>query len=333
MSHKTDDTLKDLNRRDIAFPKYYVDEALPEFFAGTYPKLITLLEEYYHFEDGDDAPSKLVNDLFYNRDVTQADIQLLSYIEDELLLGQSYFEGFADKRAAAKFSNTLYRSKGTKFSIQQFFRTFFSIDPEVIYTKEQVFKVGETGSEIGFNSQKFITDNRLYQTFAILVKSELAFNEWKEPYKLFVHPAGMFIGSQVQIVSQVTDTLTAPQVIVAPPPPFVVENNASFGELATLDLTALVDDIHTDSDGVLFRINPVLTDMRNFSLLDMQTVENQYSSLREAQTASSPTFDDSDQFETNGMDMSNNFFFETMDQEKHIWYSGDSDQYMKSFTL
>jgi hypothetical protein len=333
MSHKTDDTLKDLNRRDIAFPKYYVDEVLPEFFAGTYPKLITLLEEYYHFEDGDDAPSRLVNELFYNRDVTQADIQLLSYIEDELLLGQSYFEGFADKRAAAKFSNTLYRSKGTKFSIQQFFRTFFSIDPEVIYTKEQVFKVGEEASKVGFESQKFITDNKLYQTFAILVKSELAFNEWKEPYKLFVHPAGMFIGSQVQIVSQVTDTLTAPQVIEAPVPPFVVEDTASFGDFASTDLTALVDDIHTDSDGVLFRINPVLTDMRNFSLLDLQTIENQYSSLREAQTASSPTFDDSDEFETNGMDMSNNFFFETMDQERHRWYSGDSDQYMKSFTL
>lgn len=333
MSHKTDDTLKDLNRRDIAFPKYYVGEALPEFFTTTYPKLITLLEEYYHFEDGDDAPSKLVNELFYNRDVTQADIQLLSYIEDELLLGQSYFEGFADKRAAAKFSNTLYRSKGTKFSIQQFFRTFFGIDPEVIYTKEQVFKVGEDDSKVGFESQKFITDNRLYQTFAILVKSELAFNEWKEAYKLFVHPAGMFIGSQVQIVSQVTDTLTAPQVIAAPVPPIVVEAAGSFGDFAVTDLTALVDDIHTDSDGVLFRINPELTGLRNFSLQDLQTIENQYSSLREAQTASSPTFDDSDQFETNGMDMSNNFFFETMDQDKHIWYSGDSDQYMKSFTL
>jgi hypothetical protein len=112
-----------------------------------------------------------------------------------------------------------------------------------------------------------------------------------------------------------------------------VEDTASFGDFASTDLTALVDDIHTDSDGVLFRINPVLTDMRNFSLLDLQTIENQYSSLREAQTASSPTFDDSDEFETNGMDMSNNFFFETMDQERHRWYSGDSDQYMKSFTL
>ena len=333
MSHKNDDTLRDLNRRDVAFPKYYVEEVLPEFFKVEYPKLISLLDEYYHFENDEDSPSRLVNDLFYNRDITQTDIELLSYIEDELLLGQSYFEGFADKRAAAKYSSTLYRSKGTKYSIQQFFRTFFGIDPDVIYTKENVFKVGEEDSQIGFNSQKFITDNRLYQTFAILVKSEIAFNEWKEPYKLFTHPAGMFIGSEVQIVSQVTDTLTAPTVIPADPPPITVENNASFGSLATLDVTALVDDIYTDSDGVLARINPELADIRGLSISDIQTIENQYSSLREAQTATSPTFDDSDQFETNGMDLSNDFRFETIDQEKHIWYSADSDQYIKSFTL
>jgi hypothetical protein len=292
MTHKTDDTLKDLNRRDIAFPKYYVEEVLPEFFKTEYPKLISLLTEYYHFEEDDESPSRLVNDLFNNRDITQTDIDLLSYIEDELLLGQSYFEGFADKRAAAKYSSTLYRSKGTKYSIQQFFRTFFSIDPDVIYTKENVFKVGEADSQIGFNSQKFITDNRLYQTFAILVKSELAFNEWKEPYKLFTHPAGMFIGSEVQIVSDVTDTLTAPKVIPADPPPITVENNASFGSLATLDITALVDDLYSDSDGVLSRINPELADIRGLSIGDIQTIENQYSSLREAQIASSPTFDD-----------------------------------------
>jgi len=141
MSHKTDDTLRDLNRRDIAFPDYKHDQILPGFFATDYPKLLSLLEEYYHFEDGDDAPSRLVNDLFYSRDITQVDINLLSYIEDELLLGQSYFEGFANKRDAAKFSNTLYRSKGTKFSIQQFFRTFFSIDPDVVYRKNNVFKL------------------------------------------------------------------------------------------------------------------------------------------------------------------------------------------------
>tara|TARA_B110000967_G_C18850995_1_gene544610 strand:- start:89 stop:1087 length:999 start_codon:yes stop_codon:yes gene_type:complete len=331
---KQDDTLTDLNRRAIAFPHQSVEEVLPAFFREEYPKLITLLDSYYGFEDGATSPSKLVNELFYSRDITQTDIDLLSYIEDELLLGQSYFEGFADKRAAAKYSSTLYQSKGTKYSIEQFFRTFFSIDPDVIYTKKNVFKVGETDSQIGLNSQKYITDNKLYQTFAILVKSDIAFSEWKEPYKLFTHPAGMFIGSEVQIVSEGFDTLTAPFVQIEPPPPIVVEGRGLFGDYALSSITSLVDDLYTDSAGVLSRINAELTSMDDFDKVGtIQDIENQYSSLREAQTATSPTFDDSDQFQTNGMDMSNNFSFETLDQDAFRWYSADSDQYLKTFTL
>ena len=333
MSHKSNDTLKDINRREITFPRHAVEDILPEFFQSEYPKLISLLHEYYEFEDGDISPTQLIHELFYSRDITQTDIELLSYIEDELLLGQSYFEGFADKRAASKYSSTLYRSKGTKYSIQQFFRTFFGIDPDVIYTKENVFKVGEEASQIGLNSQKYITDNKLYQTFAILVKSDIAFSEWKEPYKLFTHPAGMFIGSEVQIVSEVTDTLTAPLVVIEPPPPITIEGTGSFASFAASDITAIVDDLYTDSDGVMSRINAELTNMQSLDFGTIQLIENQYSSLREAQSASSPTFDDSDEFQTNGMDMSNNFSFETLDQEKHIWYSADSDQYIKSFTL
>lgn len=333
MSHKSDDTLRDLNRLDIAFNQTQVEDVLPDFFKTEYPKLITLLKEYYHFEDTDEAPSKLVNELFTSRDITQTDLSLLSYIEDELLLGQSYFEGFTDKRAAAKYSSTLYRSKGTKYSIQQFFRTFFSIDPDIIYTKDNVFKVGEASSEIGLESQKFITNDKLYQTFAILIRSELDFDKWREPYKLFAHPAGMFIGSEVQIVSSVTDTLTAPTVTLADAPPIVVENTASFGDFAVGDTTALVDDIYTDSDGVLSRLNAELTNIEGFDIQTISTINNQYSSLREAQIASSPTFDDSDEVGTNGMDLSNNLPFETLDQESHKWYSADSDQYIKSFTL
>jgi hypothetical protein len=330
MSHKNDDTLKDVNRREIAITKHKVKEVLPEFFRTEYPKLITLLEQYYEFDDTDESPSRLIYDLFYARDITQTDLSLLSYIEDELLLGQSYFEGFTDKRAAAKYSNTLYRSKGTKYSIQQFFRTFFGVDPDVIYTKENVFKVGD---DIGFNSQKFLTDNKLYQQFAILVKSDISFNEWREPYKLFAHPAGMFIGSEVQIVTSVTDTLTAPTVIPADPPPISIEATASFGEFAVTDLTAIVDDLYTDSAGVYSRINATIASLGDFSLETIETINNQYSSLREAQIASSPTFDDSDEVGTNGMDLSNNLFFETIDQDKHEWWSADSDQYLKSFTL
>lgn len=333
MSNRKDVTLTDIDRRQLNFIDHKIEQILPEFFRTEYPKLISLLKEYYEFEESDESPAKLIHELFYSRDITQTDINLLSYIEDELLLGQSYFEGFKDKRAAAKYSNQLYRSKGTKFSIEQFFRTFFDVDPAVEYTKNQVFKVGETGSEIGFNSQKYLTNDKLYQTFAILIKTDISQSEWLEPYKLFAHPAGMFVGSEVQIMSVVEDTMTAPQVLVEPPPPLAVHSTASFGDTGVTDLTALVDDIYTDSDGVLSRINATMTNIDAFSLQQIDTINEQYSSLREAQLASSPTFDDSDEVGTNGMDLSNDFSFETLDQGKHQFFSADSDQYLKSFTL
>jgi len=328
MPHNKDITLKDYNRRELSLHTSVVKEILPQFFREEYPKLVTLLDEYYHFENSDASPSKLIDDLYKTRDITQTDLELLAFIEDELLLGQNFFEGFQDKRAASKYSSVLFRSKGTKYSIQQFFRTFFGIDPDIVYTRNNVLNIGE--GEIGPDSQRFITDNKLYQKHAVLIKSELTENLWKNAYKLFVHPAGTYLGSEVQIISSTIDTLTAPEVIIEPPPPFAVHSNASFDSLAFIDHTSLVDDDNVDSDGILSRIRPEITSMLRDSnaLISLEAIINQYSSLREAQIASSPTFDDSDQVGTNGMDFSNNFPFETLDQERHVFYSADSDQYL-----
>jgi len=346
MAKSLDITLQDINRRELDVPDYKVKEVLPEFFQQTYPKLITLLDDYYDFEDSDQSPSRLLNDLYKSRDITQTDLKLLTFIEDELLLGQAYFEGFQDKRAAAKYSNTLYRSKGTKYSIQQFFRTFFGIDPEVIYTKEQIFNVGDSASAIGSESQRFLTDDKLYQTFALLIKAEKAFSEWKDTYKLFVHPAGMFVGSEIQLVETVVDLMEADSSKPAPVPPIVIENQADLGLLTfdgiefggglmTADVTSLVDDFYTDSDGLLSRINTYLN-VKRFESIDIRTIDQQYSSLRELQLAGSPTFDDSDLTTDSaggtlkGMDMSNNFFFETFDQDRHEAWIGDSAIYYRS---
>ena len=209
MTHKIDDTLRDDGRREISqITGREVDKVVLNTLKQIMPKLVSFLEQYYHFEDSDGS-SRLVNDLFYTRDINQVDESLLSYIEDELLLGQSYFEGFTDKRTAAKFSNNLYRAKGTKFSIEQFFRMFFEVDIDLEYTKEQVFKIGEAESEIGAESQKFITNAELFQQFALRITSELPFKKWQRPYKLFVHPAGMFIGSAVRLEGIVDNALSA----------------------------------------------------------------------------------------------------------------------------
>lgn len=192
----------DRRRRNLRLQPDQVDLILPEHFAAQYPKFISLLKFYYEFQNEEKA-TELLRHLFASRDITETDIELLSYIEDELLLGDSYFESFAtgdaQKRAAANFSNTLFRTKGTKFAIQWFFRSFFGLDAEVVETKDNIFEIGDPNSQIGPNSLHYITDDKLYQTFAYLIRTEIPISKWRELFKLFVHPAGMYLGAELLI--------------------------------------------------------------------------------------------------------------------------------------
>jgi len=212
---KRDQTLLDNNRTNINLLNSEIDKVLPEYFQEDFPKLKTLFEAYYEFMDSADNPSGQIKRLSSSRDATQVPASLLQYLEDELLLGQAYFGGFLNKREAIKFSNTLYRSKGTKYSIEQFFRGFFAQDPQIIYPKNDIFKVGpsidyeqdsiNTGSQqikepasvIGPESRKFITDDKLYQVMSVLIRIGLPLNEWIDTYKLFVHPAGVYLGAEL----------------------------------------------------------------------------------------------------------------------------------------
>ena len=167
--------------------------------------LFLCVERYYEFQD-QESSTELLNHLFATRDVNETDITLLSYIEDELLLGEEYFQGFgkndSELRAAANFSNILFRSKGTKFAIEWFFRSFYGEDVEVLYTKENIFKIGDVDSQIGPFGLKYLTDDKLYQTFALLVRTGISISKWKEVFKLFAHPAGMYLGGEVLIVDE-----------------------------------------------------------------------------------------------------------------------------------
>ena len=232
-----DKTLRDINRRAISVQdKKQVRGILPEYFQTEYPKFASFLEAYYDYADSDVSPTKLIDELFLNRDITQVDIDLLSFIEDELLLGQQFFEGFRNKREAADYSSTLYKSKGTKYSIEQFFRVFFNSFVDVRYTKENIFIVGNvhdlekekenhnagitpyapeitvSASRIGPDDQRYITDDKLYQKYALLIKSTLPINTWRDIYKLFVHPAGMYVAGEVQIIS-----IAEPDYLIMPP--------------------------------------------------------------------------------------------------------------------
>jgi len=330
MSHALDRTLIDLGRRNLNTQTYAVEDVIPDWIVEDYPNLVNFLNEYYDFEQSDESPSHIIKELFFSRDIAQTDLKLLSFIEDELLLGQAYFEGFADKREAAKYSNTLYRSKGTKFTIQQFFRTFFQIDPDVIYGKEQVFFVGE--DKIGAESQRYITNDKLYQMFAILIKTELSTEVWREVYKLFAHPAGMYLAGEVQIVTAVDlDIETQPDPGVFDVPPFVIESTATFAEpRAITSATGLFNFNIPDGTNQLFRTtlgnqttypNQVGNDLDDMQNLTLESIANMYTSFAELIEVDSPTLDED--VDSNAPDAAYSGFdissTETIDQDKFDW--------------
>jgi hypothetical protein len=318
-----DYTLKDNFRRDYRFTDHHmVDQVLPDYFKADYPKTIKLLEAYNQFEDSDQSPARLVHDIITARDITANDLSLLSFIEDELLLGQSYFEGFANKRAAAKFSNNLYRSKGTLYSIQQFFRTFFGVTPDVRYTKEDRFMVGEEDSRIGFDSQKFLTDDKLYQVFAILIKTDIPIDRWREAYKLFVHPAGMYVGGQVLLEATGSiDFGIMPDfedINIDP----VVQGEALLGTpLSTTDLTGEVD---SDGRGAYAKLRIDLPgSVEEIQNISIDELNQNYRSISELVGTSSPSMDGDSS--TNVADFSQDrAIFDTMDEVKYTYYDSDS---------
>ena len=318
-----DYTLKDNLRRDYRFTDHHVvDQVLPDYFKADYPKLIKLLEAYNQFEDSDQSPARLVHDIITARDITANDLSLLSFIEDELLLGQSYFEGFTNKRAAAKFSNNLYRSKGTLYSIQQFFRTFFGITPDVRYTKEDRFMVGEDDSRIGFDSQKFLTDDKLYQVFAILIKADIPVERWREAYKLFVHPAGMYFGGQVLLEATGSfnfGIMPDFEVINVDP---VVQGEASLG--AGLLVTDLTGEVDSDGRGTYGKLRIDLPgSIEEIQNISIDEINQNYRTISELVGTSSPSMDGDSS--TNVADFSQDrAIFDTMDEVKYTYYDSDS---------
>jgi len=142
-----DKTLSDQYRLPLKLDKFPVTPILPENFATMNPKFIEFLASYYDEYDSFESPAKYLNELQHNRDMADVTPKLLQLIGQELFLGKDYTDSFVDKESAIQISNLLYRSKGTSFSIEQFFRIFFGLDINIQYGRDEIFTVGDPAQE------------------------------------------------------------------------------------------------------------------------------------------------------------------------------------------
>jgi hypothetical protein len=302
-------------RRFKSFQNRKVREALPEFYTSEFPTLVTFLEKYYNFidsADGTHAFGSNAQQFFTKKDIKEMPANLLNNLVGELGGGLKTGENFTDRRYALTRLADLAKLKGSRFSLEEFFRLFFQQRAEVEYGKESMFLIGDSASQIGIDSIKFIQNNELFQTFGLLVKTEISVDTWSELYKKFVHPSGFFFAGQV--VSD-TEAITSPIGEISVPDsaadPVIISEAILSVTLPFVQSTVLID-----SGGGTVRqsdLNELVSDYQNFSLSDLDTT---YHTVKQIITPNSFTFDDSsirDSDENATPDFS--LTLETMDNE------------------
>ena len=302
-------------RRLKTFQNRKVREALPEFYTSEFPTLVTFLEKYYNFLDSSDGTHAFGHDarqFFASKDIHEMPESLLNNLVNELGGGLKSGDNFTDVRYALTRLAELARTKGSRFSLEEFFRLFFQQRAEVEYGKESIFNVGDSASQIGVESLKFIQNNEIYQTFGLLIKTGISVDTWSELYKKFVHPSGFYFAGQVVSDTEAINSPTAPIVLFdSSPGPSVISQASIPISLPFVQLTSLID-----SGGGNVRqsnLNELVSDYQNFSLADLDTT---YHTVRQIITPNSFTFDDSsirDSDENATPDFS--LTLETMDNE------------------
>jgi len=291
-----------------------VRESLPEYFTESYPTLVTFLEKYYEFTDSDGIHGfgDNVKRAFASRDPHETEQSLLNSFISEIAGGLKTGEHFTDSRYALTRIAELLRGKGSRFSAQEFFRLFFQQPVEVEYPKKNIFNIGDSASQIGVDSLKFIQNNERYQIFSILLKLGIGTSEWNELYKKFIHPAGFYFEGEIIIGDEAASAPIAPLVVLDSAVGPSLISQVSLPLLTPfVQLTSLID-----SGGGNVRqsnLNELVSDYQNFTLSQLDTT---YHTMRTIITPNSFTFDDSsirDSDENATPDFS--LTLETMDNE------------------
>ena len=345
-------TLSDINRLPISFKKSLVKEVLPEFFAEEYPNFILFLETYYDSLDSAENFGDLIDDLYTIRDIEAASLANIDNLFYEIGMGVSHTL-FQNPREVIRNFARFFRVKGSLYSAEGFFRAFFGIDVEIEYPKTNLFILNE--SEIGIESLKVLQDGGLYQVLSHLIKAPISISTWGGLYKKFVHPAGFYLGAEVQISNVAVANLNAIEVIFDSASNVVdITEIASvvpltFSSISLLDKMGATDYLADPNTGDVLSLNvrtgilenagsydlkeandsdkPIIhtrlsstETVRKYAAATIAELALEYETISDLANASSPTVDQS--LNNNfGINVSNTY--ETVDQEEFVRYDSN----------
>jgi hypothetical protein len=241
-------------RLSTKFHQSLVSHLLPEVYAQDYPQLVKFLEKYYEFTDEEMSGSfeETIRGLFDIRDISSTSLEHLDYILSEIGNGLDHTEFVANPRLMTKLISALYRAKGTQISVEQFFKSFFNEDIELVYPKRNIFILND--SWIGPQYLRFIQDDKRYQIFSVIIRTGLSFSDYEVLYKKFVHPAGWYLSADVVTQSNDSIGITAGQTtdpLETPNYPIVMGNSVDVETNSEYVLLTMRETDATDADIII----------------------------------------------------------------------------------
>ena len=313
------ETLRDYDRLATNYKLSVVRKVLPEYFTTSYPNLVTFLEAYYDHLDSDENFGGIINELLTIRDVEDVTLKRLDFVLDEIALGVSHTQFTFPREALRNFGN-FFRVKGSLYSGEGFFRAFFNENTtQITYPKKSLLTVGDpVQGKIGPEDALVLQDGRIFQVFSILIKSPLALVDWEILYRNFVHPAGFFLGAEVEIVAEGQVSIITAESITDPDPRVKIIEAASFSMTGDREVSLILPD-DQDADSAEQRYNPYRTTNffggRGVSLLFLAKIYNNLDEL----AGYGISFDDAGTPLGNGITFDNTF--DTFDQREFKRYS------------
>ena len=280
-----------LHRRDLDLFKAEVENVLPQYFKSDYPELISFLNAYYEtLQNNEDGFTDIILNSLHARDLYETYDYLYKLLMPELTLGTDITEVLSDSRLKGHLLANYYRKKGSLHGFKEFFRWLLDEDVQIEYTKKNMFLLNDPDSRIGNKSFRYIKNDKLYQTFAFLIKSGRTVSTWRDMYKQYCHPAGFYFEGSVVLQGMVDINIDDMPINVRIDFISLDPQAADFDTSVESSVTALYADSIIDDGSELERARLDIT-IQSLSELTVETLELNYNTLYDIISADSPTFD------------------------------------------
>lgn len=191
-----------------SFLKEKIRNAVPATILDNNPKFYEFLKAYYDWLDQPNNIGDKFKSLSNSRNIDLSDYKNSIQFE----IGKKIpVIGNINTETLLKILHLFYDAKGSKESIEAYFRLFLNEDARITYPKDNMLitddGVWDDDADVyvtnkGFLDDAYIVlqDDLYYQIYSYVIKSGLSVSEWGAVFNEIAHPAGWIFFGEIELV-------------------------------------------------------------------------------------------------------------------------------------